>query len=238
MERSNSLTDLIHIVDVALYTTTYPKLVEYLNTIDGMVDMVPIKDGIKALVKCCLFMDAMHAPERVILVVTCATGRALRKKGRKRRKRSGWTRPSKSKGKRLQGKDKQRSPTAAFRQSASSIAMFVANYLMDDDDNDNDFEHGESNPNPWAKSFRHLNLHTMIVGPSGCCKTTVALHLAAIYMALGLTNDTFTAIAPQNLKEKYCVWTAANLKEEISKNTGGLHHEELRHQQLWNGDLE
>ena len=71
MERSNSLTDLIHIVDVALYTTTYPKLVEYLNTINGMVDMVPIKDGITALVKCCLFMDAMHAPERVIPVVTC-----------------------------------------------------------------------------------------------------------------------------------------------------------------------
>ena len=185
-----------------------------------MVGMIAIKDGITALVKRCLLMDALHGSCRVDAVVTRAVSAALRKKRRKRKKRTTWTRPSKAKRKSKRVCGRERLPPM---DAQAAIAMLVASELLDDDDDDGDFEHDEAAlPNPRAKHFRDLNLHTMIVGPSGCGKTTVARHLAAIYTALGLTNGTFTAIAPQNLKGKYCGWTAANLKEEIAKNAGGV----------------
>lgn len=218
-----SLSELLDFANSDDGKAKYPKLKRALLSLDEMIGMKTVKESVASEIKTVLAYDILDKPQRSSPVQT--RSRSLSEnKGPKKRKKKEW---SKKKKKKARTDDKTnmlvKKDDEYEDEDEEEIPKNIADFLKQINGvDDSDYESDEEEESIRTKRMRDLKLHTLVLGPPGTGKTTLAKKLAGIWEAIGLCNDKFVAITKGHLASKWQGQALETIRGLIAEFSNGV----------------
>jgi SpoVK/Ycf46/Vps4 family AAA+-type ATPase len=196
---SSSITELIKYASSEDGMAKYPKLKRALLSLDEMVGMETVKDAVASEIKTVLAYDILDKPQRSSPVQTRSRSLSVSTRAKKRKKKQ-WTK----KKKKARKDDTNILVLKDEDEDDADIPKNIEQFLKQlNDMEDSDYESDDEEQSIRTKRMQDIKLHTLILGPPGTGKTTLAKKLAGIWEAIGLCNDKFIAITKGHIASKW-----------------------------------
>tara|TARA_B110000196_G_scaffold320189_1_gene341028 strand:- start:2876 stop:4066 length:1191 start_codon:yes stop_codon:yes gene_type:complete len=211
------------------------KLVNALEELHAMVGMDKIKANVCSQVKRHIMVEKYESSKKVdhSALPTPPLTRAAKRRKSKPRRRTNWTRPkrhrspipptSRSRQRTTAGESTEAEDPASVLKNLIVIRLLQAAHDEDDEDDeewtefeDSDDDEGGSVHNPKPK------YHTLLLGPPGCGKTTVAYLIRNVWRAAGVCNDKFDTIGRTHVMSKWQGEASEKIRRKIEDCHGGV----------------
>jgi len=203
----------------------YPMLRKALLSLNELVGMTNVKESVADEIKTVLAYDILDKPNRTSPVQTRSRSRSLSSTSTKKKRKKNWSQKKKKKP-----KQNDETNVLVFGAAADDdedddeVPGNIADFLRQiesqlEDDCCSEIEPEES---IRSKRMKDLKLHTLIMGPPGTGKTTLAHKLAAIWEAIGLVDDKFIAITKGHIASKWQGEALTTVKALINEYSNGV----------------
>tara|TARA_B110000211_G_scaffold116986_1_gene135479 strand:- start:1311 stop:2489 length:1179 start_codon:yes stop_codon:yes gene_type:complete len=220
---SSNLKDLVVFSNSKNGIEKYPELKNALLSLDDMVGMTNVKESVADEIKTVLAYDILDKPNRTSPVQTRSRSNSIPVKTNKRKKN--WSHNKKKKKPRdnhtniLVIDDDEDDEQQDVPKNIADFLKHVESQLEDEEFSDTEEQMQQS---IRTKRMQELKLHTLILGPPGTGKTTLARKLAKIWEAIGLCNDRFIAITKGHIASKWQGQSLEMIKELIAEFSNGV----------------
>jgi len=225
---TSSLSELLDFSNSEDGKSKYPKLKRALLSLDEMVGMQNVKDAVACEIKTVLAYDLLDKPIRTTPVQT--RSRSTSEASKKKRKKP-MTRRKKKKQKTKddttnilvlgENRDEEEEEEEEEKKDIPKSISDFLKHLNEMDDEEWDSEEEEES-SIRSKRMQDIKLHTLILGPPGTGKTTLAQKLAAIWEAIGLCNDKFIAISKGHIASKWQGQALETIRGLITEYSNGV----------------
>ena len=226
---SETLQQLIEFASSEDGKSKYPMLKKALLSLDEMVGMTNVKESVADEIKTVLAYDILDKPNRSVPVQTRSRSNSdVNNVNKPNKRKKNWSHKKKKKIKDdttnilvLNGDNNSDDDD---EEESSSVPKSLAEFLKHvEGQMDEDFSDEEDNSKSIrTKRMQELKLHTLILGPPGTGKTTLAQKLAKIWETIGLCNDKFIAITKGHIASKWQGQSLEMMKEMIFDFSNGV----------------
>mgnify|MGYP006161317445 CR=1 FL=1 len=213
------------------------KLRNALRKLNDMIGMTGVKESVAKQVQRHIMTDIFQKSQNVTQqrsVTTRASAR-LEKKLRKRKRRCNshnWTR---KKTKKSHHGSTVTSQSIELKEDAglAFLKMIIeANRAKDSHSpnnmpaiqfvNDGDESEWETDESEDEEDYVGYKFHTLLIGPPGCGKTTLAKKIGDVWEAAGIVNGTFRAIGRTHVMSKWQGEASEKIRDAIEDARGGV----------------
>lgn len=205
----------------------YPRLLKSLMSLDAMVGLKALKESIADDIRTVLAFSMLDNPQQKTMM-TRARSAALKSKPKKKRKRRSLYNPSRAKRKSVAARNKQQeqenknNPESENNTEETTLVEFLSKMgeaYAEEEDSDYKEEQEES---IRSKRLQEIKLHTLLLGPPGTGKTTLAGKLANVWEALGLVNKKFIHITKGDLISKWQGAALEKMRDLVHEYSNGV----------------
>ena len=192
----------------------YPKLNSALAEVDKLVGMDNVKRELAYTFQELLsFKKLEHkAPPMATRAFTRASKRAKRAPKRKRAQSTDD-----------EEEDLAETVADTVREEVAKTLAALLGAAQESDDDDEDYEEEkEYDEVSIPKALKDSKMHSLILGPTGCGKTTLAKAIAGCWHAMGLVSGKFTAIGKGDIASKWQGESLMRIAELIDNHSHGV----------------
>ena len=195
----------------------YPKLNSALAEVDRLVGITNVKRELAYTFQELLSFKKLE--HRAPPMLTRASKRAKRAPKRAKRKRA----PS-SDDEEEDDEDDDLAHTVAdtVREEVAKTLAALLGAAQESEDDDDYEEEEEYDEVSIPKALQDQKMHTLILGPTGCGKTTLAKAIAGCWHAMGLVSGKFTAIGKGDIASKWQGESLMRIAELIDNHPHGV----------------